>query len=85
MVKCPECGKELKENFKKCPNCGHAVSKDTGERDFLIAKILAVAAIHSTHCHFPLTRTPHLQAILNTGPRRTFTNSISRTAFWLKI
>ena len=45
MVKCPECGKELKENFKRCPNCGHAVSKDTGERDFLIAKILAVAAI----------------------------------------
>ena len=30
MIKCPECGKEISEKAKSCPNCGHPHPKKQG-------------------------------------------------------
>ncbi|MGN0411228.1 MAG: zinc ribbon domain-containing protein [Candidatus Fimousia sp.] len=27
LINCPECGKEISDNAKKCPNCGYPISK----------------------------------------------------------
>ena len=42
MIKCPECGKEISEKAKSCPNCGHPHPKKQGkkQRNYLIFNIL---------------------------------------------
>ena len=27
MINCPECGKEISDNAKSCPNCGYSLKK----------------------------------------------------------
>ena len=27
LIKCPECGKEISDTAKQCPNCGHPLTQ----------------------------------------------------------
>ena len=47
MVKCPECGEEIKESFTKCPYCGHVMSKEKSKSSTGIGtnKIIAIVAV----------------------------------------
>ena len=46
MVKCPECGEEIKESFKKCPYCGHVISKEKSKNSGIgTNKIIAIVAV----------------------------------------
>ncbi len=49
MIKCPDCGKEIKETDKRCPYCGYvmgeAKSEDTTDKKSSQTKIIAVVAV----------------------------------------
>jgi len=44
LVKCPECGKEISDTAKSCPNCGY-VFKKKGTSKTIIRFVAVVAAI----------------------------------------
>lgn len=43
LVKCPECGKEISIDAKKCPCCGHRVKKSAAQ-----TVLLAIALLFAT-------------------------------------
>ena len=50
MINCPECGKEISDNAKSCPNCGYSLKKSFKKKSkkgifISIAIIVIVAAV----------------------------------------
>lgn len=36
LIKCPECGKEVSDSAKVCPNCGYPIAEDYGKGEVKI-------------------------------------------------
>ena len=36
LIKCPECGKEISDKAKTCPNCGCPIKKITGTENEIL-------------------------------------------------
>lgn len=36
LIKCPECGKEVSDSAKTCPNCGYPIAEDYGKGEVKI-------------------------------------------------
>ena len=45
MINCPECGKEISDKAKKCPNCGYRIENTFNIKWVSILVILLIAAI----------------------------------------
>ena len=45
MIKCPECGKEISDSAKACPNCGHPMKQKKSKLIFVIAVIMGIIAL----------------------------------------
>ena len=43
LIKCPECGKEVSDTVKECPNCGFKLKKDFIQLPF-------AAILYCTEC-----------------------------------
>lgn len=48
MIKCPECGKEISDHAKVCPECGFAIKKKRGKVILIVAIAIIVLVIVST-------------------------------------
>lgn len=44
LIKCPECGKEISDAAKSCPNCGHPVKIGNGNKKSIIT-ILSILVV----------------------------------------
>lgn len=42
LVKCKECGKEMSDTVKKCPNCGYKEKKPVNKKVFIIIGVILV-------------------------------------------
>lgn len=47
MIKCPECGKEISDHAKVCPECGFAIKKKSGKVILIVAIAIIVLVIVS--------------------------------------
>lgn len=45
MVKCPNCGKEVSESYKRCPYCNHQMSDGSTNTKKSSNKLIAIIAI----------------------------------------
>lgn len=45
LIKCPECGKEISDTTKKCPNCGFAMKKKPNKKIIIIMFLIIVIII----------------------------------------
>lgn len=45
MIKCPECGKEISDSAKSCPNCGHPMKHKKSKIIIVIAIIMGAIAL----------------------------------------
>lgn len=45
LIKCPECGKEISETAKVCPNCGYKIPRKTMEKETKITIIITILVI----------------------------------------
>lgn len=45
LIKCKECGKEMSDTIKKCPNCGYKEKKKISKKTLIIIVVLLVAII----------------------------------------
>ena len=46
LIKCPECGKEISDTVKKCPNCGYRKKTKFNNKVFIAGgAIIALALI----------------------------------------
>lgn len=45
LVKCPECGKEISDTIKKCPNCGYKNKKKLNKKKFVIICIISLVLL----------------------------------------
>lgn len=45
MIKCPECGKEISDSAKACPNCGHPMKPKKSKLIIVIAIIMGAIAL----------------------------------------
>lgn len=45
LIKCQECGKEISDSAKICPNCGYRNNSRNGKRNFIIGIIIAFIII----------------------------------------
>lgn len=41
LIKCPECGKEVSDKAKTCPNCGCPIDRFLDKRDFQTYTLIA--------------------------------------------
>lgn len=45
LVKCPECGKEISDTIKKCPNCGYKNKKKLNKKKIVIICIISLVLL----------------------------------------
>ena len=45
LIKCPECGKEVSDEAKKCPNCGVKLKKNFFQRHKKLSIIIAIVIV----------------------------------------
>ncbi len=45
LIKCKECGKEMSDTIKKCPNCGYKEKKKISKKTLIIIVVLLVTII----------------------------------------
>lgn len=45
MMKCPECGKEISDSAKTCPNCGHPIKQKKSKLIIVLAVIMGFIAL----------------------------------------
>ena len=45
MIKCPECGKEISDSAKSCPNCGHPMKPPRSKIIIVVAIIMGAIAL----------------------------------------
>lgn len=45
LVKCSECGKEISDTIKKCPNCGYKNKKKLNKKKFVIICIISLVLL----------------------------------------
>ena len=45
LIKCPECGKEISDTIKKCPNCGYKNKKKLNKKKFVIICIISLVLL----------------------------------------
>ena len=45
MIKCPECGKEISDSVKRCPNCAYKLKRTNKRKIVIIVAILVVVSI----------------------------------------
>lgn len=45
MMKCPECGKEISDSAKACPNCGHPIKQKKSKLIIVFAVIMGIIAL----------------------------------------
>ena len=46
LIKCPECQKEISDQSKKCPDCGHRLKAMSAELKYRIMKIVIIAIVN---------------------------------------
>ncbi len=45
LIKCPECGKEISDTIKKCPNCGYKNKKKLNKKKIVIICIISLVLL----------------------------------------
>lgn len=45
IIKCPECGKEISDSVKRCPNCAYKLKRTNKRKIVIIVAILVVVSI----------------------------------------
>lgn len=45
LIECPECGKEVSDKAKSCPNCGCPIDKFQNENDFPTYTVIAFSLL----------------------------------------
>lgn len=45
LIKCSECGKEISDTIKKCPNCGYKNKKKLNKKKFVIICIISLVLL----------------------------------------
>ena len=45
LIKCPECGKEISDTVKKCPNCGYKNKKKLNRKKIVIICIISLVLL----------------------------------------
>jgi hypothetical protein len=45
LIQCPECGKEISDTVKECPNCGYQLKKSKQKKFIVIMVIIAFALV----------------------------------------
>lgn len=45
LIKCPECGKEISDTIRKCPNCGYRKKTKTDKKIFIIGGAIVALAL----------------------------------------
>lgn len=45
MMKCPECGKEISDSAKACPNCGYPIKQKKSKLIIVFAVIMGIIAL----------------------------------------
>lgn len=56
LIKCPECGKEISDTIKKCPNCGYRKKAKINKKMFIIGGALVLIALISIIIFMFLTK-----------------------------
>lgn len=72
MIKCPECGKEISDSAKVCPNCGFQIKKKKPVWLIIIASIcgvIAVLVLISAIMDFTKATTPNPSAESDTSQK----------------
>lgn len=56
LIKCPECGKEISDTIKKCPNCGYHKKAKINKKMFIVGGALVLIALISIIIFMFLTK-----------------------------
>lgn len=81
LIKCPECGKEISDTAKSCPNCGFQIKSKSSKRSrrfiLFVAFILAIAA-GGFYVNYEMERSQRAreanEAFLNKCPYNTYSD-----------
>lgn len=52
LIQCPECGKEISDNAKACPNCGNPMNLQTQQEEYLCCPKCGSRELHAQHKGF---------------------------------